>query len=157
MPRYPDHKLSDKEEHYAQLRASGYTQTKACQIAYDTAHPDKMGNQIEQRDRVKRRIRELKEELAEISGITFEGQAAKYHELYLEARANGDIKNAIAILQRIDTLAGLDVKRSVVEKKSTGESLKDKDGDTSKDLDKFSTLLGKHSEDTSSNSRKTLN
>jgi len=138
--------LTDKEEHYSQLRASGYNKSKAAAIAYDTKNPGKMGWEVEQQDLVKARIRQLKDEYAEAFGISYEEQVRKYHELYIEAREQGNLKIAMDVLARIDTLGGFDIKRSETTKRTIGENLKDKDGDVSKDLNKFGTLLGTHEE-----------
>lgn len=146
----PNDKLTDKMEHYCQLRANGFNKTKAASAAYDTNNPGKVGPELEQKEKIKARIQQLKEERMEIAGVTIDEQLRKYHDIYQMATLEGNLKLAMEVLGKIDALSGFDVKRSEVTRKDAGDSLKDKGGDVSKDLERFPSLLGKHSDDTSS-------
>lgn len=144
--------LTDKQERYCQLRAQGFTKTKAASIAFEgsgrkDAH---LGWQAEQNPRVKDRIRELQEERAEAFGLTPEEQIRKYHEIYQEAVSTGKYALAIKVLERLDAIGGFVTSKSESTTKkidlTKGGALKDGDGDIKGDIDKFSTILGSHGE-----------
>ena len=136
--------LTDKEELYAQKRAMGYTKTKAASIAYETDFPGALGYKTENREIVQKRIQELKDERAEIAGLDINEQIRKMNDLYLEALTQGKIKLAMEAQDRINQLAGFDVKRSasVTVKADSFKSLTSENGND--DIKKFSGLLEKH-------------
>lgn len=144
--KYPD--LTDKQEHYCQLRSQGMTKSKAATIAFDGEYSGRVGWIYEQRyEHVRERIKDLKEERAEVTGISGEEQVRKYHDIYMEALSAGKYELAMKALERIDVLCGLEsAKQAVVTHKgnslsgpSTGNPLHD----VQQDLERFSGILGK--------------
>lgn len=150
-------KLTEKQERYCQLRAQGYTKTKAASIAYDTKWPDRMGHDTERDPKVKERIRVLKEEREEAYGLDVDEQVRKYHELYLMAVENGNINAALKALERIDAVGGFETKKSEVTHKKPGDILKDTQGDLRKDIDHFGDLLKDHTAKTTPNGSNKVN
>ncbi len=137
--------LTDNEEMYCQLRAQGFTKTQAANKVYETAHPSKMAYQLELRPSVVHRIWELKEELKEVSNITFDEQLRRYNALYLEAVKNSKFDMAKRILERMDKILGFESPTKTISIKSnSSEVFKDLKGDISKDVDKFKGILEKH-------------
>lgn len=144
--------LTEKEEHYCQLRSSGYNKTDAADIAYETKYPNRLGWTTEQKDKIKDRIRELKEERAECFGLDADEQVRRYNELYFMALREKKLGLAKEMLQRLDVIGGFEAPKkseSVVTRK--GDALKNVQGDVKKDLNKFSKILGTHVENLSSN------
>ena len=139
--------LTDQEEIYAQERASGKNKTKSAQKAYPDAKPSscrQMGYECEKRPKVLERIRELKEERAENSGLDVNEQIRRYTELYFMALDMNRIESAAKMLERIDAIGGFNApSTSVSLKGNVGEALKG--SDFKKDLDKFSSILKRHS------------
>ena len=140
--------LTDSEEHYAQLRASGLTKTQAAAKAYpDSSYPKQGGYRTENRERVKDRILELKQERAENAGVDYDEQLRRYNELYRILYSKGDYKGAAKILERIDTLAGFEApSKSISIKTNSGNALKDEQGNLENDINRFADVLGKHSQ-----------
>ena len=146
--------LTDKQEHYCRLRSQGFTKSAAAREAYDVTekNANRHGYYVEDDQKIKERIYELKEERALAFGLDEEEQIRKYHDMYLEARNKGDLKIALMCMERIDKLGGFEVSRSekIIKdsRKRTTESVKPED--ISKDLSKFSGVLDKHYEEDSS-------
>ncbi len=141
--------LTDKEEHYCQLRASGKTKTEAAKKAYDTQNPSKVAYLVELKPLVSDRIQELKEERAEAYGLDPMEQIRRYNELYQMAVDKGQLGTAAKMLERIDILGGFEAPtKSVSLRGNLGESLKDPNGNIDSDLKKFSEVLKTHSEKT---------
>lgn len=139
---------TEQEEIYAQCRARGFTKTKSAQKAYpDTKYPRQMGYEAEQRPRVRERIRELKEERAEVAGLDVQEQVRRYTELYQMALEDGKIATAAKMLERIDAIGGFDApsKSISISKRESVDSLKDASGDIKGDIERFSNILEKHS------------
>jgi hypothetical protein len=138
--------LTQKEELYCQLRAQGYTKTKAAMKAYpDQKYPAQAGYEAELRPVVQKRIQALKTERAEVAGLDVDEQLRRYNELYLLALDKGQLETARKMLERIDAIGGFDApKRSESISIRKGESLKDAEGDISGDITRFSTILGDH-------------
>ena len=108
LPRGPLD-CTEKEETYAQMRAQGHTKTKSAKIAYpECNHYRQQGYEAELRERVKDRIRELKEERAESAGLDVHEQVRRYNEIYLESMASGKTGAAMKALERIDAIGGFD-------------------------------------------------
>jgi hypothetical protein len=144
--------LTQKEELYCQLRAQGYTKTKAAMKAYpDTKYPAQAGYEAEQREIVQKRIANLKLERAEMADLDIHEQLRRYNELYIMAVDRGQLETARKMLERIDAIGGFDApKRSESLVIKRGDSLKSKEEDISGDLEKFSGILGKHTPDSPS-------
>lgn len=142
-----DNGLTDKEEHYCQLRADGKTRTDAARIAYETKNPRQMGSATEKREDVLARIQELKEERAEAYGLDAGEQIRRYNQLYQMALDKGQIGVAAKMLERLDILGGFEAPtKSVNFKGSIGEALKDPNGNLRGDLEKFAGMLNRHTE-----------
>lgn len=142
-----DKECSPHEEVYAQHRAAGYSKTKAAMKAYDTNNPRQMGYEAELRPHVKKRIMELKDERAESSGLDVHEQVRRYNELYFMALERGQLSVAKSMLERIDAIGGFDAPSRSVSmsiKGNTGEVLKG--DDVQRDIERFSKILGKHTE-----------
>lgn len=141
-----DGHLTDKMEHYAQLRANGYTKTKAASIAFDTRFPGHRGWETENLPKVASRIKQLKDERAEAFGLSQEEQVRKYHEIYQEAMQLGKHATAMKALERIDAIGGFEVKKSMSLslKANQGASLKNDEGNIEDDLKRFSGILTDH-------------
>lgn len=141
--------LTEKEEEYAQLRALGYTKSDAAKRAYNstTGNHRQLGWQAEQRDKVKERILDLKEERAESSGLDVREQVTRYNEIYRLAMAEGKRDQAMKALARLDSIGGFDAPtKSVSVTGKIGEVLRDHQGDLKKDVEKFSRILVPHNE-----------
>ncbi len=139
--------LTENEERYAQLRASGLTATQAATKAYpDSSYPTQEGHRVGKKERVNDRILELKAERAENAGIDFDEQLRRYNEIYRMLFQKGDLKGAAKILERIDSLAGFDAPTKSISIKQTSDALKDENGSLEKDMDRFAGILDKHSQ-----------
>ena len=147
-----DNGLTDKEEHYCQLRAEGKTKSGAARIAYaggDPKNSNRVGHSTELREDVQKRIAELKEERAEAYGLDPLEQIRRYNQLYQMALEKGQLATAAKMLERLDILGGFEAPTKSVSLKGTlGGSLKDPNGNLNNDLEKFSGLLKTHSEKT---------
>lgn len=144
-----DTPLNDEQERYCQLRADGFTKTRASKVAYPNGKfPGQYGHIIEKKLKIRERILELKQERIEVSdAISLEEQIRTYQDMYQMCVSTGKLALALKALERLDMLAGYDIKRS--------ESLK-KTQDLNKPLDngdeldsaikRFSTILGTHGE-----------
>ncbi len=141
-----DGHLTDKMEHYAQLRASGFSKSKAASVAFETKFPAHRGWETEILPKVALRIRQLKEERAEAFGLSQEEQVRKYHEIYQDAMIKGSLNTAMKALEHIDAIGGFEIKRSVnlSLKANQGLTIKDADGDIQADLKRFSNVLTSH-------------
>jgi hypothetical protein len=152
---FPKDELTEKEEMYAQMRAAGHSKSKAAMKAYDTKNPRQMGYYTEQKECVRERIRELKEERAESAGLDVHEQVRRYNELDLMALEKGQLGLAKDMLVRIDAIGGFDAPSKSVSMSIKGNSddiLKTED--IQKDIDRFSKVLGKHTEVTSKDDTK---
>lgn len=142
--------LTDQQEHYCQLRASGQTKTGAAKIAYQTAHPGKVGWEVEEKEHIQNRIRELKEERIEAFGLDPMEQVRRYNELYHLALSQGKLETAKNMLMRLDAIGGFEAakKTQSVSLKGTleGEAFKSLEGNKKlkEDIEKFSGVLGSH-------------
>lgn len=139
--------LTDKQERYCQLRASGYTKTEAARYAFETQYPGALGWQTEQLPKVVERIAELKIERIETYGLDHQEQVRKYHEIMNMAIAKGNLQTALKAMERLDAIGGFETKKSEVTriiKQDPSEILKDPDGDVQGDLEKFKTILESH-------------
>ena len=150
IPTHLREELTDKEELYAQYRAQGYTKTKAAMKAYPDGSRSwpQIGHEVENREPVSKRIAQLKQERIEVMDLDVNEQLRRYNELYLLALDKGQLTVAKQMLERIDAIGGFDAPKrseSVLIKKA-GDNLKDAEGDIQKDLDRFSDILGKHSD-----------
>lgn len=140
--------LTDQQEHYCQLRASGQTKTGAAKIAYQTAHPSKVGWELEEKEHIRDRIQQLKEERMEAYGLDPMEQIRRYNELYQLALSQNKLETAKNMLMRIDALGGFEApkKSQSVSLKGDlgGDTFKSLEGNTklSKDIEKFSGILG---------------
>ena len=143
-----DIECTEQEEVYAQYRAAGFSKTKAAQKAYDTQNPRQMGYEAEKRERVARRIAELKEERAESAGLDVDEQIRRYNDLYLRALEKGQLATAKQMLERIDAIGGFDAPtKSISVKGSLEEATKVLKGDDlEKDIKKFQNVLSKHTD-----------
>lgn len=139
--------LTEKQEHYCRLRAQGYTKSAAAMEAYDVTDSSarRMGWYVEDDQKIKDRIYQLKEERVAAFGLDVDEQIRKYHDLYMEAKNKGDLKVALMCMERIDKIGGFEVKRTENTIKDTRSALK-KDN-VEDDLKKFSGVLGKHYEE----------
>jgi phage terminase small subunit len=141
--------LTDQEEIYAQERAAGKNKTRSAQKAYPDAKPSscrQMGYECEKRPKVLERIRELKEERAENSGLDVHEQIRRYTELYFMALDSGRIESAAKMLERIDAIGGFNAPSTSVSLKGSieaGDALKG--SNLKADLEKFANVLKKHS------------
>jgi hypothetical protein len=139
--------LTDAQERYCQLRAEGFTKTKAAKIAYpDTKHPGKYGHIVERLLKIRERIIQLKDERKEVSeNLSLEEQIRNYQDIHQMCLAANKPALAMKALERLDMLLGYDIKRSesrrIVDKPLNAL-------DNGDELDaafkKFSTILGTH-------------
>jgi len=140
--------LTDQQEHYCQLRAGGNTKTGAAKIAYNTVHPNKLGWSTEEKEHVQERIRQLKEERADLCGLDVKEQIRRYNEMYHTAISQNKLETAIKIMTRIDAIGGLDAPKVSLKGNigTPGETFKNLEGDKKlkEDISKFSGILGSH-------------
>lgn len=149
MAGYED--LTEQQEMFAQLIAAGYTQTKASMKAYpDNKNPRQQGYNTANKPKVMERIQELKRERAEVVALDVHEQVRRYNELYFMALDKGNLGLAKQMLERIDAIGGFDAPTKSISLKGTLEDSAEvlKGNDLEKDLQKFSSVLGKHSKDT---------
>lgn len=139
--------LTEQEEIYAQFRAAGYSKSHAAKKAYNTSHPRQMGYEAEQRQHVKNRIMELKEERAESAGLDVNEQIRRYNEMYFMALERGQLTTAKQMLQRIDAIGGFEAPSKSISMSYKGDANSVLKGDDlKKDIEKFANVLGKHTD-----------
>jgi hypothetical protein len=143
-----DSPLNEAQERYCQLRAQGFTKTKAAAVTWpNMKHPGQYAYLIEKKLVVKERIIELKDERKEISdNIDLTEQIRKYHDIYTLCMAHGKVALAMKALERLDALAGFDIKRSENTKITKTSPLNDGEAASQEDLKKFSDILSTHGE-----------
>ena len=140
-------KLTPQMEEYARLRAMGLTKAEAARRSYNTQgeNASKLGWEVEEKQKVKDRIYELKMQRMDAFKLDAEEQIRKYHDLYQMALEKEDTRTAMAILERIDKIGGFEAAKKT-ESVSTKKVLVGDDEDISKVVDKFSGVLNKHSD-----------
>jgi len=146
-----DSPLNEAQEKYCQLRAQGFTQTKAARIAWPNCnHPGKYGHNVEKKIKVRERILEIRKERSEISdSVDAEEQMRKYHDIYQLCMETGKVALAMKALERIDVLAGFIVSKSEHVNRSTvnpAAANPNSEESVNDALSKFDSILKSHGE-----------
>lgn len=103
-------KLSDKRENFCQIYCSnGFNAADAYNKAYPKckANWNRLTNRLMSNDVIKRRIEEIKAEIAEKQDITKEKQIERINLIYAKAVEKGDIKAALTALDQLNKYVGL--------------------------------------------------
>jgi hypothetical protein len=154
VKKYPDEMegydapLNDQQERYCQLRAEGFTKTKAAKIAWpNDKHPGKYGHVVERKLKIRERIAQLKDERKELSdNLSLEEQIRHYQDIYQLCKEAGKAALALKALERLDMLAGYDIKRSETLRRTTTDNPLDNEDPVQEAVKKFSNILGTHGE-----------
>jgi len=138
--------LTEKQEAYAQWRASGLSKTRAASLAFDTKNPRQVGYETELKEHVKDRIAELKTERAEAAGLDCHEQIRRYNELYHILFAQGKFALAAKMLERLDVIGGFEAPTKSISIKGDSSVLKEASGNIEKEIEKFGNIINKHSD-----------
>lgn len=141
-----DGELTEKQEAYAQWRASGLSKTRAAALAFETKNPRQVGYMTELKEAVKERIMELKAERAESAGLDYQEQVRRYNELYHILFAQQKYALAAKMLERIDAIGGFEAPKKSISIKSPGDALKNASENIEAEVKKFSGILEKHTD-----------
>lgn len=136
---YGNDELTDKEEVYCQKRAMGFTKTRAAAIAYDTKNPSVIGSQLETKDKIKRRIQELKFERTELDDLDGKEILRMYQDIYQGAVLSGNQNVALKALDRIAEITGYDKNIDLRDKTMTEDSYAKS---VERDVDSLKDILG---------------